>query len=244
MIPRPRLNWTEGVDNIVLVSCGSFSPVTNMHLRMFEDAKLFLEENGSEKKRVLGGYVSPVHDAYGKSSLVSGLHRMMMCEKAVQRSSWIQVSTWELQQNNWVPTVDVLENMRLELSKDGKPVHVKLLCGADLLESFAEDGIWSEDSKERIVRDFGLVCIKRSGSQLDEITHRIPQLAKYASNVTIVPPLVTNTISSTLVRNLISSGKSAAYLVPDEVLYYIEEQKLYGCVPFSQTLFSRCAMTT
>ena len=40
------------------------------------------------------------------------------------------------------------------------PVTFKLLCGADLLESFAVPGLWNEDD----LRDYGIVVISREGS--------------------------------------------------------------------------------
>ena len=41
------------------------------------------------------------------------------------------------------------------------PVTLKLLCGADLLESFAVPGLWDEEDLASIVRDYGLVVISR-----------------------------------------------------------------------------------
>jgi nicotinamide mononucleotide adenylyltransferase len=61
-------------------------------------------------------------------------------------------------------------------------------------------------------------------------------LSKYRENITIVPCSVQNTVSSSLVRRLISENKSAAFLVPHQVLEYIEEHGLYGCVKESQGL--------
>lgn len=49
----------------VLVACGSFSPITNMHLRLFEEARNYLMI-ASKQLDVVGGLISPVHDAYGK----------------------------------------------------------------------------------------------------------------------------------------------------------------------------------
>jgi nicotinamide mononucleotide adenylyltransferase len=58
---------------LVLVACGSFSPVTYLHLRMFEMAADFTKF--STKFEVLGGYISPVADAYKKLGLASAVDR-------------------------------------------------------------------------------------------------------------------------------------------------------------------------
>ena len=54
-------------NNITLVACGSFNPVTYMHLRMFELAKDCLQEC-FPNCTVTSGIISPVGDSYGKTS--------------------------------------------------------------------------------------------------------------------------------------------------------------------------------
>lgn len=58
---------------IVLVACGSFSPVTYLHLRMFEMAKDYVRQNTDFE--IVGGYLSPVSDMYKKAGLLSAHHR-------------------------------------------------------------------------------------------------------------------------------------------------------------------------
>jgi len=58
---------------IVLVACGSFSPVTYLHLRMFEMAKDYVRQNTNFE--IVGGYLSPVSDQYNKPGLLSAHHR-------------------------------------------------------------------------------------------------------------------------------------------------------------------------
>ncbi len=58
---------------IVLVACGSFSPVTYLHLRMFEMAKDYIRQNTDFE--IVGGYLSPVSDMYKKAGLLSAQHR-------------------------------------------------------------------------------------------------------------------------------------------------------------------------
>ena len=58
---------------LVLVACGSFSPVTYLHLRMFEMAVDYVRQNTDFE--VVGGYLSPVSDQYKKPGLLSGEHR-------------------------------------------------------------------------------------------------------------------------------------------------------------------------
>ena len=60
---------------LVLVACGSFSPITHMHLRMFEMAVDHVRQNMADEYEVVGGYMSPVSDGYNKAGLASATHR-------------------------------------------------------------------------------------------------------------------------------------------------------------------------
>lgn len=85
---------------IILLATGSYNPITNMHLRMFELAKDRLRDDGF---RVLGGIISPVHDSYKKNkpTLISALHRLEMVKLAIQDNSFIRLSTFETDQEDW-----------------------------------------------------------------------------------------------------------------------------------------------
>jgi nicotinamide mononucleotide adenylyltransferase len=74
--PHHRLNLLQRHPEkqpIILVACGSFSPVTYLHLRMFEMAVDYVRQNTDFE--VMGGYMSPVSDQYKKPGLLSAHHR-------------------------------------------------------------------------------------------------------------------------------------------------------------------------
>jgi nicotinamide mononucleotide adenylyltransferase len=58
---------------LLLVACGSFSPITYLHLRLFEVAADYVKF--STDFEIIGGYLSPVSDAYRKAGLASAEHR-------------------------------------------------------------------------------------------------------------------------------------------------------------------------
>ncbi|XP_072330670.1 nicotinamide/nicotinic acid mononucleotide adenylyltransferase 3 isoform X5 [Scyliorhinus torazame] len=91
---------------VALLSCGSFNPITNMHMRMFELARDHLHQTGLYN--VIKGIISPVNDRYGKEGLVAAKHRVAMIQRALETSDWITLEPWESQQEQWVETVMVL----------------------------------------------------------------------------------------------------------------------------------------
>ncbi|BDA45530.1 Nicotinamide/nicotinic acid mononucleotide adenylyltransferase [Coccomyxa sp. Obi] len=93
---------------VVLLSCGSFNPPTYAHLRMFELAAQELIKEGYD---VLGGYMSPVHDAYNKKGLASAHHRVAMCQLAADTSPLIMVDSWEAAQEQYQYSLHVLQHL-------------------------------------------------------------------------------------------------------------------------------------
>ncbi|KAJ9599097.1 hypothetical protein L9F63_010434, partial [Diploptera punctata] len=240
--------------NIVLLACGAYNPPTYLHLRMFEIARDHLNRLGC--CNVIGGIISPVHDGYGKNELVSATHRCEMVRLALQTSDWIRLSDWECRQESWSRTRMVLQYHQNQLNSilnsnnespnkrqrlddllwipndikfhSGGPVQVKLLCGADLLESFATPGLWSDDDIENIVGQHGLVVITREGNNPNRLIYESDILTKYQNNIRIVTNWITNEVSSTRIRRALRRSESVKYTLPDFVIDYINKHGLYG----------------
>ena len=69
---------------LLLVACGSFSPITYLHLRMFEIVADYVRFKTDFE--IVGGYLSPVSDAYKKKGLASAKDRSVIVQtKAVVR---------------------------------------------------------------------------------------------------------------------------------------------------------------
>ena len=218
---------------VVLVSCGSFSPITNMHLRIFESGRDYLMwEN--PKYDIIGGLISPTHDDYrkfGKKNLIDAQHRLAMCELAVESSNWIAVSHWETEQLCWSPTANVLEAYHQHINAhyrhpQNKQVRILLLCGADLLNYTLNDKLWSSQDLKRLFAH-GMACIEREGFDSRQLIFEKDVLYGYRESIELIPQRIANNISSTLVRQYLSRGLSIKYLVPDPVIEYIHRHGLY-----------------
>lgn len=238
--PRHRLNTQmtdEGKIPLVIVACGSFSPPTYLHLRMFEMAKDAIVEKG--KYEIIGGYYSPVSDKYQKPGLAPSVHRVRMCELAVdQTSNWLMVDPWEASQPEYQRTAVVLEHFDQELNqgsnggiqmKDGSRSKIKivLLAGGDLIESFGAPGVWAPQDLHVILGRFGCLIIERTGSDVWAFLLSHDILYHHRKNVIVVKQLIYNDISSTKVRLFVRRGMSIKYLLPNSVIQYIEDNRLY-----------------
>jgi len=224
---------------MVLVSCGSFSPPTHMHTRILEDARDVVDSQG--KYSVIGGYLVPVNDAYGKSSLAAQHHRLAMTKLAVEHSSWLMADSWEVDQDGWTRTAVSLNRLKDELADvavevGGKAaelglIEVRMVCGADLLESFPvilDDGrpLWAEEDQQLILAKNGVCAITRQGTDLDAVINTHEILRDNRSRIVQVELVVENNISSTVVRNQLVNGRSIKYFVEDGVSDYIDKHNL------------------
>lgn len=233
---------------VVLLACGSFNPITNMHLRLFEVARDHLHQTGIYQ--VVGGIISPVGDKYWKKDLVAAKHRVAMVRLALQTSDWVRVDAWESEQDQWMETVKVLrhhhsmllkslpsrENLDTGQALSTTPTEVpelKLLCGADVLRTFHTPNLWKDKHVQEIVEKFGLVCVGRTGHDPRHDIAKSPILQRFQDRIHLVQELVPNEVSATAVRQALRQGHSVKYLLQDAVLAYIREHNLYGTAPGS-----------
>ncbi|KAM6981966.1 nicotinamide/nicotinic acid mononucleotide adenylyltransferase 1-like [Tautogolabrus adspersus] len=247
----------QAVTKVVLLSCGSFNPITNMHLRMFELARDHLVDTG--QYRVVKGIISPVGDGYKKKGLIEASHRLEMARLATKDSDWITVDDWECLQPEWVETskvvrhhyddllaaeqnIDDVDTVKYTKKRRVEENHFEgsssrrgrdspqlmLLCGADVLESFGVPNLWKQEDIAEIVGRYGLVCITRNSNDPHKFIHQSDTLWKYRKNIHVVREWVTNEISATHIRRALRRGRSVRYLLPDKVVRYIQENDLYS----------------
>ncbi|KAG5437958.1 hypothetical protein PCANB_000304 [Pneumocystis canis] len=157
---------------IILIACGSFSPITYLHLRMFEIASDYIHKK--MKMEILGGYFSPVADQYKKEGLIKSNHRLKMCKLACEETStWLMVDDWEALQEQHTRTSIVLDHFNYEineirggvLTKKGekKRVKIMLLLGSDTLRSMITLSVWEEKDLHHIFGKYGCIIIERLG---------------------------------------------------------------------------------
>ncbi|KAJ5991173.1 hypothetical protein N7499_011716 [Penicillium canescens] len=184
---------------------------------------------------LIGGYLSPVSDAYRKAGLASAEHRVAMCQLAVdQTSDWLMVDTWEPIQKEYQPTAVVLDHFDHEINtvRKGvdagngtrKPVRIALLAGADLIHTMSTPGVWSEKDLDHILGKYGSFIVERSGTDIDEA---LASLQPWKDNIHVIQQLIQNDVSSTKIRLFLRREMSVRYLIPVPVIHYIEQHHLY-----------------
>lgn len=213
--------------NHVLIACGSFNPITVMHTRMFELARHHLKNK--KNIQVVRGVISPTNDNYAliKPSLSPAHHRLAMINLALKdkQNNWIVCDDWETRQSDWVRTLPALRHYETVYGKN-----LKLLCGADLLESFLVPNLWSDEHIEEILERFGIVALPRGGSNPWKLLYDSSKsdiFKRHLDCIDILDDFCPLDISSTAVRDAVKEGKPIDHLVQQEVERYIRKEGLY-----------------
>ncbi|CCW65705.1 unnamed protein product [Phytomonas sp. EM1] len=173
---------------VVIAVCGAFNPIHHAHIALYDMAEAALTSPSAcdaatgRPYLVLGGYISPVGDSYGKPGLLPFSQRVEIVEAAVRDHPAIEVDRWEGLQPTYTRTYYVLEHLQEAVqawydsqAKEGKPslsergvrIRVAFACGTDLLQSFLRPGCWRLDLLQKMLDRFQVVVITRSENDFD-----------------------------------------------------------------------------
>ncbi len=189
---------------------GAFNPVHNGHLALAEHFK-----NALELERLI---FIPTHVPPHKSGdgLVSGEHRINMLSLALSGLDYCSVSDIEFRREGKSYTYDTV----CELKKIYPDDEFFLIVGADQYFDFQK---WYR--ADDLLRQVTVCSAARENNQYR-------QMLEYKSKHdnmqnTVVCNFDVTEISSSKIRNMISTGQSVTEFVPDSVLRYIKENNLY-----------------
>ncbi|KAK4534784.1 hypothetical protein CDCA_CDCA02G0809 [Cyanidium caldarium] len=234
MTPLTKLtppNLITDATTALLVSAGSFSPPTMLHLLSLEQARDHVRFVLG--KTVIGGLLSPVNDAYHKPSLISAAHRLQMCRLAVADSEWIDVDEWEAHQPRYVPTFRVLQHLHKTLQATAHPewqrAQLYLVGGADLVAAMDDPAEWPPEHVEQLLTEGQLLALPRPAASPTQEAAFQRMLQRYPGRIHYVEqaPVVAN-VSATLLRQQVARGASIRYLTPRAVEDYIRQHRLYS----------------
>ncbi|MCM1568284.1 MAG: nicotinate-nucleotide adenylyltransferase [Roseburia sp.] len=192
---------------------GTFDPIHMGHLLLAEYARS--ECSLDEIWFIPTGY------SYMKNGdrVLPGKERLHMVELALlEADRSLRCLDLEVKREGNTYTCDTLEYLRREY-----PQHsFYFIMGADCLETIEE---W--EGPERIFACCEVLAAVRDDADYSAMRQKKEELEqRYGARITLLSFLRME-LSSSLVRERVSSGKSIRFMVPDAVLNYIEEKGLY-----------------
>lgn len=155
---------------VVIAMCGSFNPMHKAHISLYSAAKAALVGTGNYV--VLGGFVSPVGDAYGKAGLLDFAKRAAIVEVSLQHHAELNIDTWEGCQPTYTRTYYVLRMLEqhaqewysaVEPAAPWRQVRVVFACGGDLFSSFLIPKCWPLHLLKQLLERYRVVVVHRDG---------------------------------------------------------------------------------
>jgi nicotinate-nucleotide adenylyltransferase len=181
---------------------GSFNPIHIGHLII---ANHILNETDIKK---IWFVVSPQNPFKQSATLLGEYDRLHLVRLAAENDNRIKVSDIEFSLPKPSYTIDTLSHLKERYPED----EFSIIMGSD---SFQNLNKWK--NYELIIKQLRIFVYKREGFDIEN---------SFNADATFLnAPLLQ--ISATQIRNLIKSGKSIRYLVPENVREEIESRSFY-----------------
>ncbi len=183
---------------------GSFDPVHTGHATLANE----LSQSGLfDQVWMLPARVSPFKTESARHA--TSADRVEMCRLVAGSCAAVRVDDIEIS----MPEPSYTYRTLCELRRRYPQHRFRLIIGSDNIADFHK---WY--NAEGIIREFGVTVYPRPGYPVPE---RLPDNVEVAGDV---PQVL---VSSTHIRYGLARGRNVNFLVPDAVLQYIKEKKLY-----------------
>ncbi len=189
---------------------GSFDPVHNAHIKL---AQYAYEELRLDKVIFIPAYIQPFKQ---DKEVTDEHHRLNMLKLAVADYPYFEVSDIEIQLKGQSYTARTL----LELKKTYSDM--VFILGADSYLSLSK---WNHP--EIIFQNAEIACAHRDGSTTELLQNKCEEYKTKYNGITHFLSMPDTDISSTDIRLALKEDENVENLLPDKVLNYIKENKLY-----------------
>jgi nicotinate-nucleotide adenylyltransferase len=195
---------------------GTFDPIHNGHLRTVLDVQQGLQ---LDELRLI-----PLRDPPHREQPTSTLEqRLKMLQSAVANEPALSVDERELNRSGKSYTLLTLQSLREELGE----TPICMILGQDAFQEFPN---WHKP--DEILQLAHLVVMQRPGESRSDLypehfTDNPEQLRTISAGKIYLQPVTQLDISSAMIREMIRSGQTPRYLMPDSVLEIIERDGLY-----------------
>ena len=189
---------------------GSFNPPLCSHFLL---AQQVINELGIDKIIFV-----PVNSKYQKPGLIENEHRYNMLKLVCDNNDYFEVSDIELKQSRQLYTIETLEL----LQKQNTDSKLYFIIGTDNLKELTT---WN--NSEILINKFNPIVLERGNDDVENIINNDKFLLRNKDCFIKLNQSIRTNCSATFAREKIKNGKSIRYLTPDEVYYYIVQNKLY-----------------
>ena len=204
---------------------GTFNPIHFGHLRMAQE--LADAVNLDEVR-----FIPSANPPHKTAPNVSAEHRCHMVQLAIQNNPQFKLDTRELNRKGASYTIDTLISLRAELGDD---VALSLMMGSDAFTKLNTWHRWHE-----LLNFCHFILVQRPNSLINQpldnaleallhqhYTEDLDDLSTQAAGCIHMQSVTALDISSTAIRAAFQRKLTPHYLLPENVIHYIELHQLY-----------------
>ena len=189
---------------------GTFDPIHIGHMILMENV---INNLDLDKIYVLPNS-NPPHKLENKKTALN--LRLKMVNETIKDNPKLEINDYDYRDNEIHYAFNTINYFKKSYPND----EFFFIMGED---SFLDIEKWK--NYKEILKE-NLIIFKRYSNKNFSLISKINQVRKYNKNIYIIDNIALD-ISSTLIRNLVKENKSIRYLVNDEVINIIKEEKLY-----------------
>ncbi|MDU5460693.1 nicotinate (nicotinamide) nucleotide adenylyltransferase [Anaerococcus vaginalis] len=189
---------------------GTFDPIHIGHMILMENV---INNLDLDKIYVLPNS-NPPHKLENKKTALN--LRLKMVNETIKDNSKLEINDYDFRDNKIHYTFNTINYFKKSYPND----EFFFIMGED---SFLDIEKWK--NYKEILKE-NLIIFKRYSNKNFSLISKINQVRKYNKNIYLIDNIALD-ISSTLIRDLVKENKSIRYLVNDEVINIIKEEKLY-----------------
>ena len=141
-----------------------------------------------------------------------------MIKLVVEKNDNFEVSNIDMQEKRSLYTIETLEKVQEKYPND----EICFLCGSDNLK---EINTWKLG--EKLISKYKIIVAERDTDLIEDIIKNDVLLNCFKENIIKLKGDIKFNFSSRYVRAQLKKGKSVRYLLPDDVFYYIKDNRLY-----------------
>ncbi|MGB4812076.1 MAG: nicotinate-nucleotide adenylyltransferase [Methylophilaceae bacterium] len=206
---------------------GTFNPIHFGHLRMAQELAELLKLNEVR-------FIPSANPPHKSPPTVSAEHRAAMVALAIENNPLFKLDQQELLRIGSSYTFDTLQNLKNEL---GAQTSITLFMGND---AFTKLNTWHRWQELLTLCHICLVARPNSANQPKEglsktlesylqahYTEMCDDLTTHENGLIHMQQITALDISSTAIREALQHGHSVRYLLPENVLNYLQKHKLY-----------------
>lgn len=206
------------ISKLVLLASGSFDPITNYHIRVFELVKHYFSLKGCVDGRAIISLTPKTTNTNQDSSETQD--RIKMCELATSNIPNLVIDEWEYNQRCYTVLPKVINKLADKYCSTGDTIAVMVTE-----EQVSQITQWPQSEVDELMTNKNVVCVTPNPHHVINIVQFCAKFSAYEDNIhLIIDHANTNKPN---VRQAVANEQPIEELVAPQVCKYITEQYLY-----------------